>query len=229
MLPPLRLPRDRANIHPWVSDLLDKDVAGVTSAIHNRMSANSSPEIEPLIACVVEFVPTRIEFWKGVGYVLCIKRTSGGRPTGNITDQLYVAQPLPEEVIIDRVKYFDKWMQPLMKEFSWKFSGCGEEMEGCASGQFVFLHNPVAYDVCGYAPEKLGEWNNSHLLYRACNGDSVFITHNGATAWHDLAGGEVVPLLPTFPEFIRHYSQFRKTKEDFNCWESLKQLGRCSW
>lgn len=217
------VPRDPKTIHPWISDMLDSDVNGVSSAIQKRMSADSSEHTAPLISTVANFVPRRIVFSKGIGYVYCVKRSSLGRSTIDVTDQLYIAQPLPEDVIHDRVAFFEEPLRPLMSEFFRKFAGCGEEKEGIA-GQLVMTYFATASDVANYESEKLGEWKNGRLLYAALNGDSVFIDPS-VTAWHVFETNELVPLFRTFPEFIEHYANFRASSEVFDSWASRKFPG----
>lgn len=225
MLPAIAVPEDRTTIHPWIAELLDADVGGVTSALEKRMSVQSVDELQPLNSVLRTFVPCRIEFSRGIGYVLCVKRKAGGRPTDDVTDQLYIAQPLPEDVIQQRVAYFEESTRPLMAEFTRRFAGCGEEMEGHA-GQFVMMHDAKASDIAYYEPEELGKWRDARLLYCARNGDSVFINRSGGTAWHVFETNEIVPLFDTFPEFIKHYAEFRKLPEVFDSWASRDLLGR---
>lgn len=228
MLPAIAVPEDSTTIHPWLAELLEADVGEVTSALEKRMSVQSVNDIEPLASVLRTFVPCRIEFSRGIGYVLCVKRKTGGRPTGDVTDQLYFAQPLPEDVIQERVAYFEESTRPLMAEFTRRFAGCGEEMEGHA-GQFVMMHDAKASDIAYYEPEKLGEWRDARLLYSARNGDSVFINKSGGTAWHVFETNEIAPLFDTFPEFIKHYAEFRKSPEVFDSWASRESLGRNPW
>ncbi|MFN0020827.1 MAG: hypothetical protein ACKVP0_21415 [Pirellulaceae bacterium] len=225
MLAPQGIPADRSQLHPWIAGLMDKDVADVAAAIESRLQENSSPEMMPLIELAADFAPCRIECSNEYGYILCVRRASRGRPTGDVTDQLYYAQPLAEVEIVRRVDYFDESLRPLIREFLSKFSGCGEEKEGFA-GQFVLAHDASAAEIAHYEPKKLGDWKDSRLLYAARNGDSVFINKHGETAWHVLETNEVVPLFDSFPEFIRHYASFRATSEVFDSWASRDFLGR---
>ena len=224
MLSAIGVPDDPTTIHPWIAEMLESDVAGVTSAIQKRMSSDSSKHTVPLSELVADFVPRRIVYSEGIGYVFCVKRLSLGRSTIDVTDQLYIAQPLSEDAIRDRVAFFEEPIRLLMTEFYRKFAGCGEEKEGIA-GQFVMSHFAKASDIAYYETEKLGKWKNGRLLYIARNGDSVFIDSSGATAWHVLETNELVPLFRSFPAFIEHYAKFRRSAKVFDSWESRESLG----
>ncbi len=225
MLPSINVPEDRTSIHPWIAGLLDANFADVTVAIDQRMSAHPSVHTSPLIKTVEGFSPSRIEFHRGVGYILCVKRTPNGLSTGSIAERIYVAQPLPDEVVRKRVEYYDESVRRLMAEFLTKFAGCGAEMEG-ESGQFAMMHDAKASDIAHHEPEKLGEWHDARLLYAARNGDSVFINHSGATAWHVLETNEIVTLFDTFPQFIKHYAAFRNSPQVFDSWASREFMAR---
>ena len=171
------------------------------------------------------FSPSRIEFHRGIGYILCVKRTSSGFSTGSNNDHIYVAQPLPDEVVRKRVEYYDESVRPLMAEFFTKFAGCGEEKEGEA-GQFALIHDANASDIAYHEPEKLGEWHDARLLYAARNGDSVFINRSGATAWHVLEANKIITLFDTFPQFIKHYAEFRNHPQVFDSWASREFMSK---
>lgn len=224
MNPTINIPEDRTTIHPWIAGMLDADFAGVTSAINQRMSAKSSVHTAPLIKTLEGFSPSRIEFHSGVGYILCVKRSSNVS-TGSIAERIYIAQPLPEEVLHKRVEHYDESVRPLMAEFFTKFAGCGEEKEG-ESGQFVLMHDAKASDIAHYEPEKLGDWRDARLLYAARNGDSVFINRSGATAWHVLETNQIVTLFDTFPQFIKHYAAFRNSPQVFDSWASREFMSK---
>lgn len=176
-----------------------------------------------MVALVRSFVPRRIEFSDSAGYVLCVKSAPGGRDTGGMSNHLYIAQPLPQEVVAERVRYFNEPLQAMMGDFISRFAGCGEEMEGHA-GQFVLFHDAAAKDVVYYEPETLGDWVDASLLYSASNGDSVLVNRAGGTAWHVMETNEIVPLFDRFAEFVKHYADFRSTSGRFDSWASREFL-----
>lgn len=224
MLSPIDVPADPKTIDPWIAEIINSDGHVVTSAINKRLAEGASEHTAPLRAMLAEFVPRRIEFSRGIGYVLCLKRKSLGRSTIDVTDQIYIAQPLPEDEIRKRCGFFQEAIQPLMGEFLRKFAGCGEQKEGFAS-QFVMMNFVKASEIADMDLNNPGKWNNARLIYAALNGDSVFIDQNGSTAWHVLETNEIVPLFETFPEFIKHYANFRESSEVFDSFASREFLG----
>lgn len=227
MLPPAYYPVELSQIHPWIAGLLTQDEASAAGAISTRLSDRASPETAPLASMAAMFTPCRIEFCSGVGYVLCVRNAVEGGPNGNVTDQLYIAEPLPEKAIQKRVKFFDNKLRPLMTEFLSKYAGCGEEMEGASSGQFVLRQDepPSAF----YDPETVGEWNDAQLLYTARSGDTLWINKWGATAWGVMELQEIIPLFDSFPELLRHYAEFRVTNWVFDSWSSRDFAGHRPW
>jgi len=226
MLPPRNVPADSSDIHPWIADLLQKDASAVAAAVNERLSDSATPATACMVDRIRDFIPCRIEFSKGVGYLLCLKRSVGGHPSGDVTDQLYLAQPLPDDVLEARIQYYDESARKLMREFLSKYAGYGEEMEGEFAGQFVWAHDEVACDVAYDEPERLGEWKETRILYWARNGDLALINPHGATAWHVMETNEVVPLFDSFSDFVQQYADFRGTSEVFDSWSSRESLGR---
>jgi hypothetical protein len=217
MLPPHSLPDDRARIHPWIARLLGQDADFIASEIRKRLSTPPVPETACLLARIDQFVPIQIEFSEGIGYVRCLRRAADGIPTEDVADEIYIAQPLPDEVLKHHVEFFHESVRPLMNDFLSKYAGCGE-----VAGQFMMDEASPA-DIEFYA--RGSNWEVSQRLYAARNSDSVFVNRQGATAWHVFEMHAIVPLFDSFSEFIRHYAAFRAIPEVFDSWTSREFIG----
>ena len=226
MLPPVRLPVDQSGIHPWIAELLDMDREQVAEAIQKRMANQSTGKPSAYSAITNGFAPHRIVFSDDDGFVLCLKRALRNQPSNNVTDYLFVRQPLPEKIIAKNVGYFDASVRPQMIECLSKLAGCGEEMPGMA-GQFEHC-DYFLRDIWTFCP-KDHPWRDSPILYVARNGDTVLVNKQGVTCWFVSDTADTFPLFETVNEFVEHYASFRKTSKVFDSYSSLDFLGRSPW
>jgi len=220
MFAPVEIPSQKASIHPWVAELLKMDAGEARKHLNDRLACRS-PELFPLIQTMEDFVPVQVAFSSDVGYLRCVRKYKDQSTRQTVYDDVYIAQPLPEDRLESRVAYFDRDVQTLARELLKRFAGSGEEMEGTA-GQFTLHHWPSASDFNSRDTNSYGDWREAKLLYAATNGDSVFIKPNGATAWHTLETDEMSPIANTLEEFIQDYADFRKTHEVFDSWAYRK-------
>lgn len=228
MLPAINIPEDRAAIHPWIANLLDASVADVEAAIVERMSGRVSAEAKAYQNIVREFVPCRFEFHEKHAYILCLKRACCGTPSGDMADQMYVAQPISEESIASLVAYFDELIRPQIVEFLRKLAGCGEEVPSRICGQFEYCNHTLA-DIMTDFPENLNNWKDSRILYQSLSGDVVLVNKLGETAWFVVDPGEIHTLFPTVKSLVQHYADFRVSPDVFDSYASLEFLGRSPW
>lgn len=140
------------------------------------------------------------------------------------SDLLMVAQPLPDDVVRQRVSFFDESIRPLMQEFLSKFAGFGEDMEINFAGQFVLNRWQLAREAFPEEIETLKEWADAIVIYAAYDGDSLLINQQGATAWHVSETKQVVPLCVSFPEFVKHYVALRQRPHQINFLRSSNLL-----
>lgn len=132
-------------------------------------------------------------------------------------DTFYLVQPLDAEKLQARVAFFNDALRPTMFEFLSRFAGSGEKVTG-AAGQFSYDSWPTAEEF-GYADKSsLGTWKDATLFYHSVNGDAVFITPSGATAWRVLETDETIPIATTFAEFTKLYAGIRATHVTFDSW-----------
>lgn len=222
------LPKDRSELHPWIAGMLDQDSDFVADKIRQRVTANASPMLAPLIDYIAEFVPTRLDFVEERAFLTCLRRTTLGQRIFHGNDFLVFAQPLPDEVIEERVHYFDEELRPIMREFLSKFAGFGSEIEGKHAGQFSFNSFPPAKIVAYYDPEELGDWKDARVLYHSSVGDLLLINNRGETAWHEFTEGEIVPLFNSFELMVKHFVELHRscTETSLDSWSSRELLRR---
>jgi len=216
MYPSVAVPANTEDVDPWIKKLLHSDVASATNLLNARISSDSVG-LEPLVRRMSEFVPCQVSFSSGVGYLRCTRRYKDVTSGQYMYDALYIAQPMPDQLLRSRLDYFDQSVRPLAKTFLLRFAGSGEEMEGTA-GHFTFLHWPTASDFGSRNDESFGDWRDARLFYAAMNGDSVFIKPDGSTAWHVIETDAMIPIASTLEEFIRIYADFRTTHAVFDSW-----------
>jgi hypothetical protein len=221
---PPDFPADPAAVHPWIRSFAGKDVVQAQKMLQARLEEPNSPELTQLATCLADFTPERIDRHGNSYYLVCVRQTSNLTTLAGLGDQLYIAQPLPEAVIAGRIEYFDESIRPQIRSFYWRYAGSGEEMEGEA-GQFSLHHEATAGQHLAACLDVLDPaWEDARLFYFARSGDTLYLNRQGATAWHDAEADEFVPLFDTFPEFVRHYAQFRGTSEVFDSWTSYQFL-----
>lgn len=228
MLEPLNIPSDPNLVHPWIASLLNKDTDFVTEAIKKRLRRDTIPDNASLVRILDDFIPRRVEWKNGIGYVLCIKRKSLESPTLRSTDMFYLAEPLELEALKKEIAYFDESLREPMIDFMWQFAGGGESNAG-GSGQFARSFQTTAEEIACNGIERLGDWKESRVLYHAQNGDSLLINPNGSTAWHIFEMDEVFALFETISGFGKHYLQFRTTDKIFDSYNSFELIGRTPW
>lgn len=216
MYSPKNVPTDRKEIDAWISTLLDVDVSEASRIVAERLNSDEA-ELAPLVKRMAEFIPCQVAFASGRGNVRCVRQYVDAETNMIQHDAIYLVQPLSQQVVQERIKFFDESLRSTMSEFLERFAGSGEEI-GNAAGQFAYDHWPTAEEF-GYAEKSsLGDWKAATLLYHSMNGDAVFIKPNGATAWRVLETDETIPLATTFPEFIEQYASFRGTHKIFDSW-----------
>jgi hypothetical protein len=220
MYPSVAVPANTADVDPWIRKLLDSDVASALKLLNERISSDSAG-LEPLVRRMSDFVPCQVAFSSGVGYLRCTRRYKDIESGQYMHDAIYIAQPIPDQLLHSRLKYFDQSVRPLAKPFLLRFAGSGEEMEGTA-GHFTFLHWPTASEFGSRNDESFDDWRGARLFYAAMNGDSVFIKPDCSTAWHVIETDAMILIASTLEEFIRIYADFRSTHDVFDSWAYRK-------
>ena len=216
MYSPVGVPKNSADIDPWMAKLLSSDVTSAKQMLDVRLKADT-PSLAPLVQEMSDFVPCQVSFSSGIGYLRCARPYKDGNSGQYKYDVLYIAQPLPKQSLKSRVEYFDESVRPLMEAFLNRFAGSGEEMEGTA-GQITFRHSPMASDFVSRKDSSFGDWRDARLFYAAMNGDSVFIKPDGSTAWHIMETDDMIAIASTLEQFIEVYADFRKTHGVFDSW-----------
>lgn len=214
----------KAELHPWIAVLWDREPSQAMQTLQQRLTDTESPELLALAERLEEFTPYSIECADGIAYLFCSRLDSRGRLKGDVVDNFYISQPPTPTELEERVAFYDKALQPLMKSFWSKYAGAGEEMSGEYAGQFL-LHDAAAKDYDSDTEARFGKWKNSKVLYHARNGDLVLIDSSGATAWHVMETNENLPLTATFPEFLVHYAAFLGS-DVFDSWASRDFLSK---
>lgn len=216
MHPPSNLPANRKEIDPWTSSLLEVDISSASHIITQRLKSDD-PLLSPLVSRMAEFTPCQVVFASRRGHVRCVRQSVDTQSKTTHYDAIYIAQPPPEEIIRERIAFFDESMRSTMSKFLLRFAGSGEETVNNA-GQFAYDQWPTAEEFGYRDKSSLGNWATATLLYHSKNGDAVFIEPNGATAWRVMETDETIPLASTFTEFVELYAAFRGTHEVFDSW-----------
>ena len=226
MKPPLNLPPNADDIHPWMADLINKQPDGIKQAIAQRL-ASMPEELAPFTRHIESYAPVRLTFHRirsgHIGYVMCVRKSLPNQQMFSTGEFLLLGEPLPDSIIDEFSSFYDPSIQDMMRSF-WSVAGyVGDEMAGTSG---AFGSHGIAYELVDIEPVQLGEWSDSRELYRGRNGDSVFINPMGRTAWHQFETGKIIPLFDDFPKFLKHWAAVRNSKLDFNSWDSLRLLKR---
>lgn len=216
MHPPSNLPTNREEIDPWTSSLLDVDVSNASRIVAQRLKSDD-PLLSPLVSRMAEFTPCQVVFASMRGHLRCVRQYVDAQSKTTQYDAIYIVQPPPEEIIQERLAFFDESLRPTMSDFLQRFAGSGEETADTA-GQFAYDQWPTAEEFGYRDKSSLGDWATATLLFHCHNGDALFIKPNGATAWRVMETDETIPLASTFKEFVELYAAFRETHEVFDSW-----------
>ena len=226
MKPPLNLPANADDIHPWMGELIDKQPEEIKQAVAQRL-ASFPEELTPFTKHIESYTPTRLAFHRirsgHIGYVMCVRKSSPNQTVFSTGEFLLLGEPLPDSTIDKFASFYDPSIRDMMRCF-WSVAGyVGDEMVGTSG---AFGSHGLASEIAYYERVKLGEWSDSRELYRGRNGDSVFVNPVGGTVWHQFETGKIIPLFDDFPKFVEHWGAVRDAKLDFNSWDSLELLKR---